>query len=225
MNRCWYRTLLPTAALIAVSSHAAEPIVTIDQEPQHRLKFQNQHVRLFDVLLPPGYKSLWHSHLNDGVFVVVESAESQAQDLGAEPVDRPPRTIGETFFINYGKKHNVHRVNNTGATPYHVTDTEILQSCPGYATAKDAEGQTLILENERVRVTRLMIGPGETMKLHPPCGMLIAVTTAKLSFKGPGAEETVTFDSAGFKWRNQLQPLQFTNVGQEVFHGVDIVLK
>jgi len=116
-------------------------------------------------------------------------------------------------------------VNNTGATPYHVTDTEILQSCPGYATAKDAEGQTLILENERVRVTRLMIGPGETMKLHPPCGMLIAVTTAKLSFKGPGAEETVTFDSAGFKWRNQLQPLQFTNVGQEVFHGVDIVLK
>src|SRR5829696_7403952 len=127
MNAC-IRVTAIGMLLMAGAAGATESIVPIEEEPQHRLKFQNQHVRLFDVLLPPGYKSLWHSHLNDGVFVVVESAESQAQDLGGEPVDRPPRMIGETLFIDYGKKHKVHRVNNTGATPYHVTDTEILQS-------------------------------------------------------------------------------------------------
>ena len=37
--------------LLACAAKAAD-IVPIDEEPQHRLKFQNQHVRLFDVLLP-----------------------------------------------------------------------------------------------------------------------------------------------------------------------------
>ena len=38
--------------LFAGAAGAAESIVPIEEEPQHRLKFQNQHVRLFDVLLP-----------------------------------------------------------------------------------------------------------------------------------------------------------------------------
>jgi hypothetical protein len=55
--------------LVASAALAVESIVPIEEEPQHRLKFQNQHVRLFDVLLPPGYKGLWHFHVYDGVFV------------------------------------------------------------------------------------------------------------------------------------------------------------
>ncbi len=212
--------LLFTGAAIA-----AESIIPIEEEPQHRLKFQNQHVRLFDVLLPPGYKGLWHFHVYDGVFVNIEAASTNEQVLGADPADRPPRIIGDTYFFGYGKKPKVHRVNNTGDTNYRVTDTEIVRGCGGFAPVKDGEGQVLILDNERVRVTRIMIGPGERLLLHPPCGMLVSVSGGRLKLNAPGGEEQITLQPAGFKWRDQSSALEIVNAGSEVFHAVDIVVK
>ena len=90
---------------------------------------------------------------------------------------------------------------------------------------KDGEGQTLILENDRVRVTRLMLAPGERLSLHPPCGMLVSVSGGRLSISSPGAEEQVAFNPAGFKWRDQSKPLDIVNVGAEPFHAVDVVVK
>lgn len=211
--------------LLAGAAQAADSIVPIEEEPQHRLRFQNPHVRLFDVLLPPGYKGLWHFHVYDGVFVNIEAAPTNEQVLGADPADRPPRIIGDTYFFGYGKKPKVHRVNNTGDSSYRVVDTEIVRGCGGFAQVKDGEGQTLILENDRVRVTRLMLAPGERLSLHPPCGMLVSVSSGRLSISSPGAEEQVTFNPAGFKWRDQSKPLDIVNVGAEPFHAVDVVVK
>ncbi len=70
----------------APSAGAPERIVPIEAEPRHELKFQNRHLRLFDVQLPPGYRSLVHTHLHDGVFVNIEGSETTAQDLGGETV-------------------------------------------------------------------------------------------------------------------------------------------
>jgi len=211
--------------LLASAALAVESIVPIEEEPQHRLKFQNQHVRLFDVLLPPGYKGLWHFHVYDGVFVNIEAAPTNEQVLGADPADRPPRIVGDTYFFGYGKKPKVHRVNNTGDSNYRVTDTEIVRGCGGFAPVKDGEGQTLILDNERVRVTRIMIGPGERLSLHPPCGMLVSVSGGRLKLNAPGGEEQITLQPAGFKWRDQSSALEIVNAGSEVFHAVDIVVK
>jgi hypothetical protein len=43
-----------------------------------------------------------------------------------------------------------------------------VRACGGFTQVKDGDAQTLILENERVRVTRLMLAPGERVSLHPP---------------------------------------------------------
>jgi hypothetical protein len=63
------------------------------------------------------------------------------------------------------------------------------------------------------------------MALHPPCGMFVAITGGKLKFLAPVGEELVTFDPAGFKWRDSAAPLDFTNVGDGQFQAVDIVVK
>ena len=47
----------------------AEEPVPIEEEPQHHLRFENSHVRFFDVRLPPGYRGVMHIHHHDGVFV------------------------------------------------------------------------------------------------------------------------------------------------------------
>jgi hypothetical protein len=211
--------------LLAGAAQAADSIVPIEEEPQHRLKFQNQHVRLFDVLLPPGYNGLWHFHVNDGVFVNIEPAPTSEHVLGSEAASRPPRMIGETYFFGYASKPKVHRVDNIGESTFHVVDTEIVRACGGFTQVKDGDAQTLILENERVRVTRLMLAPGERVSLHPPCGMLVSVSGGRLSINSPGAEQQVSLNPAGFTWRDQTKPLDIVNVGNEVFHAVDVVVK
>lgn len=211
--------------LAALPALAQERIVPIEEEPRHVLKFQNEHVRFFDVQLPPGYQALWHTHLHDGVFVNIEAAETTAQDLGGQPVKREPRLVGETYFINYTSKPKAHRVSNTGATPYRVTDAEIHRPCGGFIPSGDGVGQTLILENDRVRVTRLMIGPGERIELHPTCGMLVSVSPGDLAFESDGPTERVTSQPAAFKWRDAYRPVTLINVGTTVFHAVDIVVK
>lgn len=216
------------AAALAVCTWPAaaqDKIIAIEEEPKHVLKFHNRHVRFFDVQLPPGYEALWHTHLHDGVFVNIAPSETTAQDLGQKPVQRAPRIVGETYFIDYTKKPMAHRVTNSGSSLYRVTDTEIHAGCGGFAPVQDGEGQTLIVENERVRVTRIMIGPGERLALHPTCGMLVAVSEAELAFRSRGPEERGAIEPAGFKWRDAYEPVTLINVGQTVFHGVDIVVK
>ncbi|MEO8629545.1 MAG: hypothetical protein ABI612_15805, partial [Betaproteobacteria bacterium] len=92
---CHIRALLSGALVIGLSiasspAQCADDAIPIEQEPQHRMKFSNAHVRLFDVVLPPGYISLWHSHVTDGVFVNIEPSETREEVPGAKPSDRPP---------------------------------------------------------------------------------------------------------------------------------------
>lgn len=202
-----------------------EGIVPIEEEPRHVLKFQNAHVRFFDVELHPGYQAKWHTHLHDGVFVNIAASATSAQDLGAETQPRPPREPGDTYFINYTKKPKAHRVANIGDTPYRVTDTEILRGCGGSSAAADASGQPPIVENERVRVTRIQLEPGARVVLRPSCGMLVAVTAGQLAFESAGPTERVDMGPAGFKWRDAALPIAVVNVGATPFHGVDILVK
>jgi quercetin dioxygenase-like cupin family protein len=215
-----------TACMVAATcTWAQTKIVPIEEEPMHKLKFENAHVRFFDVQLPPGYESLWHSHVFDGVFVNISPSETTAQDLGGEPTKRDPRIVGQTNFIDYAKKPKVHRVTNSGATVYRVTDAEIHSGCGGFGKVTDGTGQTLILENDRVRVTRIMIEPGETIALHPPCGMLVAVSEGRLTSQGSGPEEKITLRPADFRWRESNAPVVYVNAGDRVLHAVDIVVK
>ena len=203
---------------------AAERIVPIEEEPRHFLVFQNRHVRVFDVRLPPGYRGLWHTHLHDGVFVNVEASQTTAQDLGGQPVVRPPRKLGETYFLAYTRKPKAHRVDNTGSTPFRVVDVEIHEGCGG-AGPEDAPGLTPIVENPRVRVSRVALAPGETVSLPATCGMLVAVSGGRLEFRSPGGADEMAVEPAGFRWRDSFAPLEVTNAGESPFHGVDVLLK
>ena len=55
--------------------------------------------------------------------------------------------------------------------------------------------------------------------------MLVSVSGGKLAINGPGGEEQIAFNPAGFKWRDQSTPLDVVNAGSEPFHAVDIVIK
>ncbi len=224
MLRRYAIALMLSACLISIGRAATEP-VPIEQEPRHRLKFGNAHVRFFDVQLEPGYQSLYHWHHNDGVFVNIASSPTLAQDWGAEPVTRGERAIGEAYFIAYAAKPKAHRVANPGPGMYRVIDAEIMSSCGPMDAAREGQNQTLVVDNERVFVTRVMLHPGESTELYAPCGMLVSVSGGNVVFDTPEGEEKVAMDRGEFKWRKLKRAVKLTNVGANVFHGVDIRIK
>ena len=223
-----FRRCLTALALVAASlptARAADEPVPIEQEPRHQLKFENAHVRFFDVQLEPGYESLSHWHHNDGVFVNIASSPTIAQDWGAEPIARGGRAIGEVYFINYAAKPKAHRVTNPGPGMYRVTDTEIMSSCGRMDSAREGPNQTLLVDNERVFVTRVLLHPGESTELYASCGMLVSVSGGNVAFDTLGDTEKIAMDRAAFKWRKSQQTVKLTNTGSNVFHGVDIRIK
>lgn len=217
-------TALGAAALLAALPLRAETPVPIHLEPMHRLAFSNAHVRFFDVRLPPGYRGRMHLHQHDGVFVNISPAVTLAEDWGGEPVQRPPRMTGETYFTGYADAPRAHRVSNAGDTVYHVTDTEILSGCGPHALSPELSGD-LVVENRRVRVTRLMLAPRQSARLHGPCGMLVSVSGGAVVIDEPGAVNHLVLEPGGFTWRQSHQGLRLTNVGSEAFHAIDILVK
>jgi hypothetical protein len=204
---------------------AAEEPILIEQEPRHRLVFENEHVRYFDVELEPGYESRYHWHRSDGVFVNIASSPTIAQDLAKEPVRRGERAIGETYYIAYATHPKAHRVSNPGTAPYHVVDTEILGGCGAADPVAEGPNQTLLIDNPRVFVTRIVLHPGESTELYAPCGMLVAVSGGNITLESPDGIENVNMKPAGFQWRQRAQTVKLVNTGKFVFHGVDIRLK
>lgn len=214
------RTLVWLMYALSAVARAEEP-VPIEQEPRHALKFQNAHVRFFDVDLPPGYEGRYHWHTNDGVFVNISPAETIAQDWGKEPARRGWRAIGETYFINYADKPKAHRVSNSDSQVYRVTDTEILRGCGAAPARSEGPKQTFIVENERVFVARVVLHPGEWTELYAPCGMLVSVSGGSITL----GTQTIEMPRAGFHWRQSDETLRLTNTGRSVFHAVDVRLK
>lgn len=217
-----------TALMLLAAASAAdtgqEP-VPIEDEPRHILKFENAHVRFFDVELEPGYRALYHWHRNDGVFVNILPANTVAQDWGGDSSAREPRAVGETYFIRYSRSPKAHRVSNSDLRPYRVTDTEILSGCEDRAEWREGQNQTLILENDRVFVTRVMLHPGESAELPGPCSMLVSVSGGDVVIGASGESNRLTMDRAGFHWRASRLTQTLTNAGSRVFHGVDIRIK
>jgi hypothetical protein len=222
-DRCLIALLI---AVLPLAGLAQTDPVNIEQEPRHRLKFENEHVRFFDVQLEPGYQALYHWHRNDGVFVNMYVAPTTAQDVGqAEPVRRGGRAIGEVYFINYAAKPKAHRVSNPGNSEYRVTDTELLAGCGAGEALAPGSNQTVAVDNDRVLVTRILLHPGESSELAGPCGMLVSVSGGNVTLEGPQGPESFALQVAGYKWRKSPVVFRLTNAGNSVFHAVDIRLK
>src|SRR5258708_1307240 len=80
------------------------PAVPTAKAPFHLPAFQNDYVTLLNVYIPPGRNTGYHAHTLDMLTVIVEDADTTAQNLGRpqNPVAHSPR--GRLNFSAYGKQ-------------------------------------------------------------------------------------------------------------------------
>jgi hypothetical protein len=113
--------------------HRAEPAgsgtekdpVPVEREPHHHVVFENQYLRLLDVVVPPGEMTLFHTHSLDNVAVLLAETTLKNQNPGEDWTERPI-THGSVGFRAGTKTPYTHRIMNTGAVVFHVMDVEIL---------------------------------------------------------------------------------------------------
>ena len=214
-----------------IQSHGAgtpESPVEISGEQHHHFKFENEFVRVWDVTVPAGDATLWHVHRNDNVVITLGDTSLRIETVGGAPAESQWK-FGE---VRFGKATYIHRAMNIGATPFHNFTIEILKSPPMSKELVNVKEQIVsapVLENDKVRVYRTSLQPGQstTMHTHLLPGLGIAITSGEVEVitKGRDKPGRVRLPAGDLRWRNGPVTHMIKNVGKTTFEAVDIELK
>src|SRR6185436_17883383 len=80
-------TILAVLGFTAAVAFAEERVVPASEEPRHRVKLENEMVRVIDVEIPPGYRTLTHEHANNYAYLMVTAARLRNAVPGKPEVD------------------------------------------------------------------------------------------------------------------------------------------
>ncbi len=220
------QALLLLTLLVTASGQSPVPI---EKEPRHRLKFENQYVRVFDVFIPPHDTSLFHTHLYDGLSVRQTDARIRDEALNGTLADLTAKRGAVSF--GYRPSPLTHRVSNIGSTSFHNIFVEVLAPAgmsPGAPLSGLFAGHTLVLENERVRVSRLLLAPGQSTELHTHAlrGLGVSLSEARIAIEVPGKKvRMVKFKPGDTRWHEGGTKHTLRNVGSTTYEAVEVELK
>lgn len=196
---------LSSAVMVAGSLWLVQPAVPVHEEPRHRPIFENTRVRALDVRFEPGAASLFHRHALHNVAVRIAGGTTRADPVGGEGVPRHSPT-GSVVFHSASPPY-VHRVVNVGTTAVHIVDVELLRgrAVPVTAAADDLARHVVEVENEHVRVSRVRLGPGESLPAHTHQRdwLDVAVTGAtpgQVAWHAAGSRVAVAADAAPIEY-------------------------
>ena len=161
-------------------------VVPITAEPDHKIRFDNGRVRMYEVVLQKGKASLMHEHRADSFTVFFRTAEvTNEPHGGGKPVvfNRTPGFVG---FNSTAKGPYSHRVIASGETTFHVIAMELMSPTPaGSATTTRRPGSAfeVALENPRGRAYRVTLAPGESTETftRPAGSALFAISAGRIS--------------------------------------------
>ena len=210
-------------------SGIAQDAVPIEKEPMHRLKFENEFVRLFDVLVPVGKTTQFHIHSYDGLSIPVSephlvdvslSGEKKTLDLKYGVPSFTPRPVPQT-----------HQVINRAASDFHNIFIELLADKKAPTAGPFpilSDGHTILIDNDRVRVHRLVLKPGESSKLHRHnmhgLGIILYDSKIEMTF-ADGTKRALEPKAGDYAWQNAGTTHIIKNMGTTVFEAIDIELK
>jgi quercetin dioxygenase-like cupin family protein len=213
-SRVMLAALVPAAAL-----HAQAKGVELEHESKHHEVFKNDFVEVFNVIVPAGDSTLYHNHRDDYVFVTFGGANLKSQKLGAEKAD----LIIADGEVRYTKAPITHRVLNPSKETFHNLSIDLLKA-NGKALGMPAGGD-VVLDNAKVRVSRIVLEPGKSSVPHQHVGpeLDIAVHPAKFDVvDDKGAAEHLSMKTADYKYHGTARTHTIKNTGTSRLELIEI---
>jgi hypothetical protein len=219
--------LLVSQPLFAQPKQTAVPV---EQEPHHSILFENKTVRIYEVLIPPGEATLFHTHSFDSVSVAVSGGMARIELQGMSPIQGSV-SAGSVSFNKATNAPYTHRLTNAGATPLRFVVPEILSSSasPGVPTVLNTvPGHELVLQNDRVTVYRVVVDPkqstGTRSRTLP--WLRISVSQGTISVQRSGKSPEILDAKPGdYRWYEGPTTDSIENVGSIKYEAIEIELK
>jgi quercetin dioxygenase-like cupin family protein len=199
--------------------------VSVGSEPHHHLKVENEYARVFDVLVPPGEATLFHVHSNDYAYVSLSTVTLKAQILGGQPID----LVLKNGEVRYTRGPITHMIGNPDETPFRNITVEILKPAPRAPAGEFAKlpHHYVELENDRVRILRVALDPGQSTGVHThvAVNLRVAVSVARVLYDSLSKAETKDCRPGDFVWNQSKTANDLKNVGSTRFEAIEIEFK
>jgi hypothetical protein len=219
------------AAAVLAQPAAAQTVLPVEQTPYHVPVFGNHYVTVLNVFVPPHRTSGYHRHSLDSLGILLGDTDRTGQVLGAEEKPTPRRETGAVNFTFYSREPAVHTITIKGDAPFHNVVVELAKPAPyGFKPgARDgALGYTQVLDNERVRVWRLVLAPGAEApaitQVAP--GLRVVVAGGEIVERVAGRPDRGIAPHAGeFFWQDGGVTRAVSNIGTTRVELVEVELK
>jgi quercetin dioxygenase-like cupin family protein len=217
--------LLSSVILLLLPLQTPVPVL---KEPRHHLKFENKYVRVIDAVLPPGDATLFHTHSIDNIPVAISGGKLKVEVKGQRGASY---STVDTGSVSFAKATYSHRITNVGESTVRFIDAEILSSPvgeSGIGLPEKVTGYELVLDNESVRVYRVVLEPGQTTGpgRRGLSGLRVAVSVGRLAVETRGEKARMEETRAGdFQWVTGKREYTIKNVGSERYEAIEIEWK
>lgn len=226
------RTLCLLALLISQQPFAQDlpKGVPIEQEPRHRIVFENKYVRIYDALIPPGDLTLFHTHAADNVTVVISGGKGTNEFAGKPEIQIAPVT-GNVNFSRATATPYTHRIGNAGTTPlrFVVSEVKAQSDSPGTPAALDAvPGHKLMFENERVKVYRVALDPKQStgIRVRTLPWVRVSLSPGTIAVQESGKNSVTAEIQAGdYRWHEGPTSQSLQNIGAAAYEAIEIEWK
>ena len=195
----------------------SETYVHVRDEPRHRLRFENDYARIYDVLIPPNDTTLFHEHTEDTLYISI--GQAVVEDKTFEQETRPTITVPPSIAMcrHHRVEPLIHRVSNVGQENMRMIGIEVKASPDKVTqTAIDVPFHTFAWDEPRLRAYRLHLKPGEANPNleYPFSGAVVFLSSCVLTRQNQtGAGVTTTNESGTVIWMDSPDVYSIENVG------------
>jgi mannose-6-phosphate isomerase-like protein (cupin superfamily) len=199
------------AAFLFLSAILSGEVITevpIDKEPLHHFAFENEYLRVFDVVVAPKTATLMHRHDRDYTFVILGDAALSNERMNEKPVHMDVKD-GD---IRYSKGGFAHIARNLGGTPFHNITIELKN--PGKPVCgidadnpcvKDSTFEMMqkIFATEHTVAQLTVLDSGKQQPLHTHTNPHFVVAVDDLTFENHVTDKpvaSVSMKKGEFKW-------------------------
>src|SRR5438552_15484507 len=120
-----YSVVFLFSSFIFAAQDVTAPVL-VENEPLHHVVLKNESVVVIHLTLPPGERTLYHTHTHDRVAIPLSST-SITQQVWNEQEGPPSRSAPRTFSaLTLAGSSYQHRVHSVRANPYAVLSVELL---------------------------------------------------------------------------------------------------
>jgi quercetin dioxygenase-like cupin family protein len=217
-------TLFTLSAML-LAQQTATTSVPVEQEPLHKIVFQNDAVTVMHLILPPGQRTQYHTHTHDRIAVTLSATSTTNQKMNEPESEPTPTKPGEIGALTLTDPSYTHRVHNVGKAPYDVLDIE---PAVRPATPSPDVAGPVAAETPSARVYNWVLAPGATSPMHTHMRpyIIISITTMNLAMTSPDGQSATHGVNAGdFKYVDAKITHNLTNAGTTPGQIVEVELK